>query len=76
MAHIGDGHDQTPATTGTTLYINRIIEITGGFVINGHQRQIAQIHPVCLGLMGNLISKFFGGGFHAFRPDMGNFKAA
>ena len=76
MAHIGDGHDQTPATAGATLYIDRIVEITSGFIIDGNQRQITQIHPVGLGLMGHLVTEFFGGGFDAFRPDMGNLEAA
>ena len=44
MRDIGNRHDHAPAfALGQGLCKHRIIEIFGGFTVNGHQRNIAQI---------------------------------
>ena len=60
MAHIGNGHNQAEIAADF-FGIHGIIEIAGGFAIDGHQGQIAQIHPAF-----NIIRAHFIGNFRRF----------
>src|SRR5690606_41395430 len=41
--HVGNGHEQAPATALSRLTVHRIIEIAGIFAVDSHQRQIPQV---------------------------------
>ncbi len=55
MRYVRNRHQQTVATARARLTIDRVVKVPGGFVINGHQAQIADIHPILLVLFGHLI---------------------
>ncbi len=56
VAHVGNRHQQTPALAAADLgrlAINRIVKVTGVFTVDGHQRNVGQVHAA-----------FFVGGAH------------
>ena len=55
MGHICDRYQQTVATTRARLTIDRVVKVPGGFVVDGHQAQVADIHPILLVLFAHLI---------------------
>ena len=50
---IGDA-DQQPPALGAALAENGVVEVAGIGTVNGHQRDLAQIHPPRLGRLGHL----------------------
>ena len=51
VAHVGNGHQQTPALAAAylgRLAIHRIVEVARVLAVNGHQRHVPQVHPVAV----------------------------
>ena len=63
MAHIGNGHQQTPPLATTYLgglTIHRIVKVTRVFAVDRDQRHIAQIYPVFAILGQNFVGQALG----------------
>ena len=63
MAHIGNGHQQTPAFAAAYLggfAIHRIVKVAGIFAVNRDQRHIAQINPVLAVLGQHFVRQALG----------------
>ena len=83
MGYVGNCHvelpatgEQSPATRLARFAIHGIIEVTGVFAVDGDQRQMAQVDPLELILLGYVISQARGFVEHFLGPDAGNIVAA
>ena len=76
VADIGDRHDQTPAAALAAFHVDGVVEILGALVVDGDQRQVAQVHAVGLGGVRHLGAEALGFLGHALGPLVGDLEAA